>query len=572
MKQAYSNERLHKFITKFVKSEGGIIKDISEEYFTIKLPGATSPIKYTYQPAIATEKKLSHIAVGSTAFEEIIKKCLNKGVLSSAKIINKIPVEDSLKNFFKDYDYHCEESEKITINKKEYFVCTHANKCFHKINNAKIESIKITNSYPIEFYLFVYSILLNNKLKKNEEIINLLLDKEGNPLDTEVLKNNSIDLIDSKSNITTSLFDKLNTSANELIDVSLVGKKQVFDLQLKKQINQKMLSLERKIDDERLQKKIAKKNKSNEQEWKLRKGNQLNKERDALETFVSIKFKNFLCLNSEKIHYEIKLNNGAVINSSIVLGIDNKLSVNCSSCDELHSEGYGTEDGKYLCKECINQSLDSNKFYSKNYKLTNENTLNEFIENENVLKCSVCNKQNSKSFLFKCNNNKSFVCVNCFDFCNKCEGLFSIKNLISSKKSNYFFCPDHTVQCSHCNDMVGITEVKRCLSLGTKFCLCTRFKICSFCNQSYSSHSLRNGKCLACNNLREMTDLKLIFIVKKYDPKLSKIKKWIVGSNKLNSIIIAKGLISNKLLVVKNKNVLFEKKLPKFSLRGIYNK
>ena len=61
MKQIYSDTPVHIFIREFVESDKGKVKDISEEYFTIKLPSTLKPIKYTYKPAIAPHR--SHLLI-----------------------------------------------------------------------------------------------------------------------------------------------------------------------------------------------------------------------------------------------------------------------------------------------------------------------------------------------------------------------------------------------------------------------------------------------------------------------------------------------------------------------------
>ena len=569
MKQIYSDTPIHKFIREFVESENGEIEDISDEYFTIKLPSTLKPIKYTYKPTIASERKIDLIATGSPAFNGIIDECLNDGVISSVKIKNKINVQDSLKEFFKDHEYHCEESEKITIDKKDHYICTHTPACFHKINNAKIESIRIISRDPINLYLFVYSIFLNNKLKKNEEIVTLLLNKNGERIDIDILNDKTIDFIGVSDKINLNLFDTLNASANELIDNILKNKKQVFDLQLKKDISQKLVALEKKLDDDKLQKKISKKWQFNEEEWKLKKENQLSKEKESLDTFISIKFLNFLCIISEKITYEITLSNKSKIKSSFILGIDKSFPVICHSCGKLHSEGYATEDKKYLCIDCINQSLDSTKIYSKEFNLMKDNTTREFIEKGSGFNCSVCNKKHSSKFLFKCTHDQSKICYFCFDFCAKCDKIFSKSNLTTSKESKKLFCLNHIMKCDHCKKSVGVSEVKRCLSNGQKVCSCTKFIECFLCGQLYSEHALKNGKCLACNTLKLDHETKLISLITKYDPKQSKTKKWIIGYNKLNAIIIGKGFISDKLFVIRNNKVIFDKKLSMFNkVRG----
>ena len=131
MKQSYSETRIHKFIRNYIESENGEVKDFSEEYFTIKTPSSLSPLKYTYKPAIAHEKKIDLIATGSSAFNGIIEECLNEGILCSINVNSGIGVESFIKNFFKEGEFQCGHSERISINGKDRYFCTNDPKCFH---------------------------------------------------------------------------------------------------------------------------------------------------------------------------------------------------------------------------------------------------------------------------------------------------------------------------------------------------------------------------------------------------------------------------------------------------------
>jgi hypothetical protein len=248
-----------------------------------------------------------------------------------------------------------------------------------------------------------------------------------------------------------------------------------------------------------------------------------------------------------------------------VLGIDKNIKVTCSSCKTEIKEGYATEDGYYLCKNCINQSIETSKIYSNKFNLDVDNTTKEFIEKDAGFNCIVCKKHNSKLFEFKCNHDDSSICYNCFEFCSKCNCLFSKKNLNKSKVSNKLYCPNHTKKCEECNSLVGIDELKICYATGKKVCNCSQFSECSLCKQKYSSKSLTKDKCPACNSLVEEEDKNIISLLCKHNPKLSKIKKWIIGKNKLNLVVIGKGMLSDTLFVIKDKKVIHEKKLSLFN-------
>src|SRR3989344_1353043 len=219
MNTTYSNTPIHLFIKEYIESENGEVKDVCEEYFTIRTPALLEPIKYTYKPAIAHKKKIDLIATGSPAYNSIIE-------------------------------------ERISI----------------------------------------------------------------------------------------EMFDKYNSLANEFLDQIIKDKRNIFDLQLKKEVGNKLTALEKKLDDEKLQKSISKKLEFNEKEWKLKKDSILDKEKESLETFVSVKFLNFLLINTARVLFEVKLNNNAVIKNSLLIGIENNLKIICPLCENEIFEGYGTHD------------------------------------------------------------------------------------------------------------------------------------------------------------------------------------------------------------------------------------
>src|SRR3989344_4003881 len=164
MNTTYSNTPIHLFIKEYIESENGEVKDVCEEYFTIRTPALLEPIKYTYKPAIAHKKKIDLIATGSPAYNSIIEESLKKGTLSSVNLSTKVQIQEFIKEFFKD----------------------------HKINNTKINKIEVLGDKKIKLMLFIYSIFINNKLKKNEEVVKILLDETGNRINEDILNNSSI--------------------------------------------------------------------------------------------------------------------------------------------------------------------------------------------------------------------------------------------------------------------------------------------------------------------------------------------------------------------------------------------
>lgn len=406
---------------------------------------------------------------------------------------------------------------------------------------------------------------MNNRLKKNEEIVYILLDEHGNQINEDILHNNSLTFSDSRDRIELTSFDKFNSLANEILDQIIKDKMNVFDLQLKKEIRCKLTALEKKLDDENLQKSISKKWEFDEKKSKIKKEVILTKERESLDTFVSVKFLNFLLVNTNRISFQIILNNNSRIESSFLLGIDKYIKTYCLFCNKEISEGFATEDGEYVCINCLNQSVDTKKLYSKKVKLSKDHTTNENIENDGGFVCSVCNKRNSNHFKFNCTYDNSDVCYSCFDVCSKCNRPFSNNNLKKSENTKKSYCPSDIKKCDSCNRHVGVDELKTCNASGLKVCKCTKFSKCSLCEQEYSTKTLKQGKCPGCGGLKEDSNPEVISHILSYNSKFGSTKKWLQGRNALNTIVIAKNLFSDTLFVLYNKKVIYEKKLSLFN-------
>jgi hypothetical protein len=553
---------LHKFIKAYVTSEGGDLVDICEEYFTVEFSGQLSPTKYTYQPVVSRESKIDLIATGSPALESIVRDCLSKGILSSVLLRMKESPEELLRNRFKDIDYSCELCEKVNIKNRELSFCTRSPRCYHRINNAKIESVKIEKSEPLRLFQFYFSVLFRNKLRKNEEMIKILIDEEGNLHHSEILENPDLELIDSTERLDVALFDKLNAIVNETLDSVLEEKKGVFDMPLKRQVVNRLRTLERKLEEERLQRTITKKSwQFDEENWEVQRNAILKGEEEALKTQISVKFLNLLLVRTERIHTEIHLTNNSRIRFSHIVGLSESTELQCPRCKKLFSSGYATEDGFYLCEDCIKQSLETRKIYSSDFDLDIDSTTNEYIEKNEGFRCSVCGSLNSKFFEFRCSHDGSQVCYNCYDVCAKCGKLFSTRYMERCKESGNPYCREHLIRCDNCGSPVGVDKYSTCEALGKKVCSCTKFQSCICCEQQYSTESLVGGKCPACTTLIEVEDRTIISPIVRLHPSLEKTKRWLVGRNSMNSIIIAKSLFSDTLFVLRESDVVYQKKI-----------
>jgi len=561
----YANTELHRFIRAFVESEGGKLTDTCNEFFEIEYPQSLGATKFTYQPAIARERKIDLIATGSPALEEIVQECLAKGNLASISLKTREDPETYLKNFFKDATYSCDYCETMTLEDKEISFCTKSPRCYHKINNGKITAIKIVRRQPLWLFQFYFSTFFKNKMRKNEEMVKILIDEDGNNYGFDILAQNQFEFTDSKERMDLDLYDKLKPAVDEKLDSILKDKQIVFDLLLKKQVTGRLRNLERQLEEEKLERSISKKDiEFDEEKWKTDKETTLQREGESLKTAIDIKFLNLLSIRTERVSFEITLHNSSKIESSFIVGIDSPAQVICSGCGKAFYEGYATEDGFYLCIDCIKQTIDLGKIYSKNYDLPVDAITNEYIEQERSFQCSVCRKPNSKLFEFKCNYDESSVCINCCTECVKCGKLFSISNAAKSKESGMMYCSEHIIKCDNCSAPIGIDEYRICRALGKRVCSCTKFAKCTLCEQQYSPESLINGKCPACNHFSETSEFSIVSSIVRHDASRSKTKRWLIGRNRMNSVAIAKGLFSDTLFVVEGDTVVHQKTISLF--------
>jgi hypothetical protein len=558
----YSENPVHKFLKEFVSSKKGLIDDSCEDYFTITYPSSNTTLKYTYRIGIAKEKHIDLIAKGTPVFNEIIDECLKDGIVCPIVVTSKSKIDEVIRNFFKDEEYHCDNCETISTQDKDVYVCNKLPTCYHKVNNTKISKIEIVDKSPVKLVQFYYNAIFNSRLKRNEEFLSILLDENGKYIEKDILHDSNLHFEDFKEEINVSLFDKLYKESIDVLDTMLINKKAIFDLQLKDEIDSRLHKLKIKLKDEELQSKIKKNSGDyDEDEWDSIKKSALSHEKKSLETFVTVTLLNVLIIRAYKIKVEIKFENNAILRTSFVLGIDRYFKTSCPFCRKEFLVGYGTEDGYYVCSDCINQSIETKKIYSNKYKLNRDNTTNEHIEEDKGFICTVCGKQHSKLFEFLCKHDASKVCYQCFEYCSKCKDIFSLNNLKKSKNTSKLYCPNHIYKCDNCKEYVGIDEIKVCPGTGLSLCSCTKFSNCSICDQEYSASYLRNGKCIACNNLIEEEDQAIISIVTNHDQKAAKTKRWLIGQNKLNTVVITKGVFSDYLFVVKENNVVATKKL-----------
>ncbi len=450
MSTKYSETEIHQFIKAYVKSKNGIIIDLSDEVFSIKYPRETNPKEYTYLPNLAREKKIPLITPGSLVFQQILKECLENGILCQISLKPKEEIDTLLKGYFKDSPVSCEDCDKVTVEGEVFSSCIRSPPCYHQINNGKIVSAKVLKNEPVRYFQFYFSTIFQNKLRqKSEETITVLMDEDGNIVragefsEDNVLNDKTIEIQDCKSKLEVSVFEKLKAVADEKLEIIVKEKLVLFDLALSREKKSKLRSFDKRLRRERREKVISRKHDFDLPQWRINYELLLRSEEESFITNIAVKFINLIVINTTKIKFEVKLDNNSTIRSSMVLGINHNSEVSCPVCRKTFSEGYATQDSLYVCKNCIRQSIDTAKIYSKKAALSLDETLNEYFEHDSGFICSVCGKRHSRLLEFKCSHDNSSVCIHHYGNCDVCGKVFSKLNLTYTDEFKRQLCPKH---------------------------------------------------------------------------------------------------------------------------------
>ena len=452
MSTKYSDSKIHGFIKSFVKSKKGDLIEQTDQVFTVKYPNQTKATECTYEPSVARERKAVLVTPGSPMFQQILDECLDDGVLCQITVNLKGENENIFKNYFKDYPFACQDCHKITTDQEGVSICENPQLCYHQINNGKIASVKIIKQEPGRYFQFYFSASFRNKLRpRNEELITLLIDEEGNIVNKEcggknILDAGILEIQDLKSKIKSAVFDELKTVADKKLEALLKEKLVLFDLSLIKEKEAKLKNFDKRLRRQRLEQAIANKYDLDSQKWQATYEMLLKREEESLTTSIAVKFINLLIINTSKVSFEVTLDNNATIHSSIILGINHTPQVTCPICRNTFLEGYATQDSLYVCTSCIRQSIDTAKIYSKKAALKLDEKLNEYFEADSGFVCSVCGKRHSRLLEFKCCYDDSSVCIYHYGLCDICGKVFSKLNLSSTSEFKRQLCPDHAAQ------------------------------------------------------------------------------------------------------------------------------
>lgn len=408
--------------------------------------------QYTYRPAVARELKVPLIAPGSPSFQQVLRECQENGVPCQIQLNPIDGVESEVKRRFKEGDFACIDCDKVTVGQKEFSVCVEPQVCHHQINCGKISQIKICKQEPARYFQFYYSVIFYNKLRpKNEEVITVLLDENANIVEASGFGEGSftvdkaLAVSEGKGKVKPELFDQLKDVAEQKLETLLRNKVAVFDLPLNREKKAKLRAFEKRLKRERREQILSRKHDFDPLKWQNNYQALLKREEESYLTNITVKLINLLVINTYRVKFDVVLDNGAVIHSALTLGLNQTIEAACPICKKTFTQGYATQDGQYVCENCIKQSVDSGKVYSKKAPLSLDETLNEYIEQGSGFVCSVCGKRHSRLLEFKCNHDNSSVCIQHYGFCDVCGTgkVYSKANLSYTDEFQHQLCPKH---------------------------------------------------------------------------------------------------------------------------------
>jgi hypothetical protein len=219
----------------------------------------------------------------------------------------------------------------------------------------------------------------------------------------------------------------------------------VFDLPLYREKKAKLHSFEKRLKRERREQILSRKHDFDPLKWQNNYQTLLKREEESYLTNIAVKFINLLVVNTCKVKFDLMLDNDALIHSALTLGLNQTIEVTCPVCKKPFTEGYATQDDQYVCGNCIKQSVDSGKVYSKKAALSLDETLKEYIEQGSGFVCSVCGKRHSRLLEFKCSHDNSSVCIQHYGFCDVCGSgkVYSKANLSYTDEFQHQLCPKH---------------------------------------------------------------------------------------------------------------------------------
>lgn len=226
-----------------------------------------------------------------------------------------------------------------------------------------------------------------------------------------------------------------------------------------------------------------------------------------------------------------------------------------------------SEKGDIICSDCGLKCRSCGKTVeAKSSTEFDECSIcNEELCNGCKQKCDTCGETVCKSHSKKCEQDSKTTCLLCGENCSQCDSFTCDQHLTQGEISEELYCPEHIEKCVECGQNIAKEKSSYCTSCGTPICpedkencrkcrkavcsdhsekcakcgdskdpfcsehgvncqvcdiklckehrerplleegfVCSKhIEECKICRQQYSTESLEEGKCPACQNMKQ---------------------------------------------------------------------
>lgn len=235
---------------------------------------------------------------------------------------------------------------------------------------------------------------------------------------------------------------------------------------------------------------------------------------------------------------------------------DESCRTTCSSCNGIVCKNHKAicqSCGKISCRSCVGQCRDCNKEVCASHIKTcaecNErlcevcqtkcNICGEISCKDHFSTCGVCGNQtcSSSNCHGKCAECSKVVCSGDYKICQECSKPVCKDDYRECHMDLKTRCKKHTLDCPICDKGVCKKHTRNC----------------SYCEEVACAECFDfTGRCLTCRNLTVTEDFNAPLLeALKNDPKIpiDKIKKWAVGWNSKNLVLMGEGSMQRFLFV-----------------------
>ncbi|MFB6158690.1 MAG: hypothetical protein ABEJ95_03440 [Candidatus Nanohalobium sp.] len=193
----------------------------------------------------------------------------------------------------------------------------------------------------------------------------------------------------------------------------------------------------------------------------------------------------------------------SICNEEICNGCKQK----CGTCGETVCKSHSKkceQDSKTTCLLCGEACSQCGSFTCDQH-LTKGEISEELYCPEHIEECVECGQNIASEKSSYCTSCGSSLCPEDKENCRKCREPVCSKHsdkCVECGDSKDPFCSDHGVNCQVCDRMLCEEHRERPL-LEEGFVCSEHIEECKICRQKYSTESLEEGKCPACQNIQQ---------------------------------------------------------------------